>query len=230
MDSSENYRSSNLSFAGTNRHINARLDYRNQDSPDSPVTESLNYHLDTQMVVSKDPESKTDNDANVDILSNRGNVIIELKGNAKDTEMVVKNRGRIMARGYPGQTLNFNVGEYRTTQLSIAPTSESSIVSYDTEPVNVTLYPENVFRKTWRVDQMTLVLGRLIDLDGKPVEYQRIKGLKNFATTDAQGNFQMELIGNEMPYIEGSKNRCTVALPNIDTGEAFQYVGNLVCS
>lgn len=211
-------------------NFTARVGYRKQTADDiASQSEDLNYSIDSQILVTRDPLNVKEG-TKLDLTSLDGNVVIELEGNAKDTEMIIYINGNPASSIYAGQTISLNVADYRTHTITLEPALESSIVHYNAEAEVITPYPDNVFRKTWRVDNMTLVLGRLIDVSGKPVKWQSIKGIKKFATTDSEGNFQIELIGNEMPFVNDTKNKCTMALPNISTKEAFQYIGDIICS
>lgn len=230
FESTSSSRAAELTLAHGGKHVDARVGYSRQSgSGNDSKDETLNYSLNSQFVITRDPLETKDPTA-LDITSVAGNVIIELHGNATGTEMFVTVNGRPVASGFPGETITLSIPDYQTSNIGLEPALESSIVYYDQQEESVTAYPENIFRKKWRVDKMTLLLGRLIDVNGQPVEWQRINGIHNFATTDGQGNFQIEVLGNEMPYVDGSQNRCTMALPNVDQGDTFKYIGDIVCS
>ena len=159
----------------------------------------------------------------------RATISIKLTGDAVGTPMIIYNNGQQLTTTEVGKTVNVNVVPFEKLSLSIAPKEDNALVSYDKEKTTFTLNPRMVKTMTYQVNKVLLVFGRLIDENGKPIAWQRLKGLHSTALTDQFGNFQAELTKNQVMYLQNNSYTCTVALPQVNHDNVYTYVGDLLC-
>lgn len=160
---------------------------------------------------------------------NSSGFIVEFTGNAKGVDMIVLVDGRPKAKAKVGEKAVVNLPPYKTYSLTIKAAEDSALVDHKKESKQITIYPGNIIQTSWNVNKSLLVLGRLINLEGSPIGWKTIKGLNGITATDGAGNFQLEITGNETPYILSKTTKCTFAMPELETEDYFMHVGDVLC-
>ena len=158
-------------------------------------------------------------------------LVADITGNAKGQSMRIVANGRTVGVAKVGERVAIYVEPFRTYTFSLQTDDKDSLVSFDTAEFIVTLYPGNVTTRQWLVRKAILAFGRLVDVQGNPITWKRIAGAHNTNTlTDGFGYFSLEYSGKETPYIASSSNRCTFAMPHIQSDtEYFTNLGDVVC-
>lgn len=156
-------------------------------------------------------------------------VVVDLKGSAKGEMMVIKSGNQILGRGRVGERMSLGVQPFSTYNLTIEPEKADALVSYNNTPQTFKLINGAVKIIEYDVAKIILVFGRLLDGEGKPLAWQRIKGASTSALTDQFGNFQTEIAAHDVMHVDNREIRCTAAVPEVDTQGVFSYVGDILC-
>lgn len=233
IEGSNNYNTSTAFITHDAKYAGISTNYQRIESSTQDRNETLDFRLDSDILMTQDdilnPEKR-----DIAIAGSRGgrnnNIIVTLKGNAVGEEMDININGIPRIKAKVGEKVALNVPEYSGGEISITPSENSvGLLDFDASPLRIKLYPGNIAQKEWTVNRVYLLSGRAVDVNGKPIAWQRVDGAKNYVTTDSDGNFQMELLGNETPYINTSKNQCVFALPILKKEEQFVQVGDIIC-
>jgi hypothetical protein len=157
--------------------------------------------------------------------------VAEVEGNqlSDDQQFNVLVNGQAQSVINAHEKAFVSLSPYRTYKVSIVPVEGSSLVDYDAAVYEITLFPGNVVQRTWRVDKVFVLIGRLLDLDGNPIVRERIKGLKGYGFTEDDGTFQVEISGTEKLYIESKRHSCVIELELPPDPGYFVDVGDVVC-
>ena len=160
---------------------------------------------------------------------NQATVIVDLTGSAKGETMVIKSGNQILGRGRVGDKISLGVQPFQTYNLTIEPENDEALISYDNTPQTFKLINGAVKIVHYDVTKIILVFGRLLDVEGNPLAWQRIKGASTSTLTDQFGNFQTEIAAQDVMYVDNRQKTCTAAVPQIDVEGVFSYVGDILC-
>jgi Mat/Ecp fimbriae outer membrane usher protein len=108
----------------------------------------------------------------------------------------------------------------------------SSFVQFDDSPRSVTLYPGNVARLDWEVKSLFVVLGRVVDSEGRGIPNASIHGAQGLAATDADGFFQAEVASADESIeleFQGSAGRCSVSAPIVQQRRGVAFLQTVSC-
>jgi Mat/Ecp fimbriae outer membrane usher protein len=158
-------------------------------------------------------------------------ILVSLVGRAPDAEfeVVVDGYTRGVAKG--GSTTALHLPAYKTYEVRIKP-RRSSFVQYDDSPRSVTLYPGNVARLDWEVKSLFVVLGRVVDSEGRGIPNASIHGAQGLAATDADGFFQAEVASAdesiELEFL-GAAGRCSVSAPIVQQRRGVAFLQTVSC-
>jgi len=157
--------------------------------------------------------------------------LVTLEGRAPGAEfdVVVDGYSRGIARG--GETTALHLPAYRTYEVQIRPRG-SSFVQFDDSSRSVTLYPGNVARLDWAVKSLFVVLGRVVDGEGRGIANATISGVQGLATTDAEGFFQAEVAsGDDTVELEfrNAQGHCSVAAPIVQQRRGVAFLQTVSC-
>ncbi len=120
---------------------------------------------------------------------------------------------------------------YKSYKINIIPQEGSSLVDYDTATYEVTMFPGNVVKRTWQVDKVFVLLGRLLDENGEPVAHERIRGAKGYGLTEADGSFQLEITGLEPLSIKSKRRDCVIQVKLPEQPPEYLFdAGDVICS
>lgn len=171
----------------------------------------------------------------------RAAALVEIDGEVPDA------RFEVLVDGYPsgiapaGSVTPIHLRPWKSYSVRLRPVG-SALVAFENREERITLYPGNVVRLNWRVDEIVVVLGRLLDGDGNPVEFARLEGAYGFAMTEAGGLFQAEALrpdsdaALELIAVRRDGSRCTVRIEDPATQPApgsragILRVGNQTCA
>ncbi|PPR19057.1 MAG: hypothetical protein CFH43_00357 [Proteobacteria bacterium] len=233
QEGQSNYNTSTAYLTHDAKYAGISTNYQRIESSSQDRKETLDFRLDSDILMTQDdilnPEKR-----DIAVTGSRGgrsnNIIVTLNGNALGEEMDININGIPRTKAKVGEKVALSIPEYSGGEISITPSEDSvGLLDFDESPIRIKLYPGNIAQKEWTVNRVYLLSGRAVDINGKPIAWQRVEGAKNYVTTDSDGNFQMELLGNETPYVNTSKNQCVFALPTLKKEEQFVQVGDIIC-
>ncbi len=177
------------------------------------------------------------------LVSDLGHVAVAHPVSA-ETAFIAEVEGDALAKGVPfevlidgqireilelGEHAVIGLAPYRTYKASIRPTEGASIVSYDTTVHEFSVFPGNVVKRVWHIDKIFIVLGRVVDEEGKPIAHERIKGTKDYSFTEEDGTFQAEVTGRETLYIDSRRLKCDLPINFDHRPEYYLEAGDVVC-
>lgn len=125
--------------------------------------------------------------------------------------------------------LSLALPPYRAYTVRIRPTS-ADLISYDSSPREVGLYPGSVADVTWTAAPITIRIGRLLGVDGVPLGGASISAKGVWAETDADGYFQIEAPDDTLfEVVLSDGRRFGLTLPAGDANEGIVRLGTVVC-
>jgi len=128
-----------------------------------------------------------------------------------------------------GEKSVVGVTPYRTYRVTIRPVEADDIVDYDASVRQVTLFPGNVVKESFSADRVFIALGKLVDVNGEAIAYQRIRGTREYTATEADGSFQMEIGGSEELYVQGRNHDCKLEVSFDEFPQYFIELGKVLC-
>lgn len=160
----------------------------------------------------------------------QANLVVDLTGSARGETMLVKNGNQTLGKVRVGERASIGVQPFKTYNITLEPEEKDSLVSYENSPRTFKLINRGVEVVEYKVNRVLLVFGRLIDEEGNPLSWQRVKGASTPALTDQFGNFQAEFATNDVIYVQNRAKTCTAAIPQLKPNEnLFSYVGDVLC-
>lgn len=221
-DSGENFVGNDLQLTHTGQNFETRFTGIHNDR-DGDVSGSIGLSARTTFAI-----DGTDSML-VGAQLSEATVIVDLTGSAKGETMVIKSGNQILGRGRVGEKVSLAVEPFQTYNLTIEPESEEALVSYENTPRTFKLINGAIKIVHFDVTKIILVFGRLLDGEGNPLAWQRIKGASTSTLTDQFGNFQTEIAAQDVMYVQNRQKACTAAVPQIDVEGVFSYVGDILC-
>lgn len=161
--------------------------------------------------------------------SNDAALIAKVIGPPSDAEFDVVLNGQTYAKMKANSTAVVGVSPFKTYKVLIRPAEESDLVSYDSKEDMITFFPGNVVSESWYAYPVFIITGRLLDKQSRPIEYERIRGIKEYTITENGGIFQAEINGSEELYIDSAKHKCRINLKVETPPEYFLDVGDVIC-
>ncbi|NDC36692.1 MAG: hypothetical protein EBZ48_01420, partial [Proteobacteria bacterium] len=158
-----------------------------------------------------------------------GVLVAEVPSSSSKTEFEVLLDGQVAATVESGGRAVIGVAPYRSYKVRVRPSEGSDIVTYDTSTVEMTFFPGNVIHHKWQVERVFIILGRLVDEDGKPLPRQRIKGPKEYTATENDGTFQAEISGLESLEVSSSLRHCKLEINIAERPDYFVDLGDVTC-
>ena len=156
-------------------------------------------------------------------------VIIDLDGQPENSIFEVFIDRQSVGFAKVGATTIFSLNPYETYDVRLESRSDS-FLEFDQASREVTLYPGNVSTLTWDVNRVLVLIGRVVDRNGRPIQHAKITNVGTFAGTDERGWFQVET-GSTRELILETKNgaSCKINLGQYDTNEDVHVFDNLIC-
>jgi hypothetical protein len=156
-------------------------------------------------------------------------LLASIESETTESEFDVVVNDVVMDTVKAGETVAIGVTPYKTYTIRVRPKQNSDLVSYDPSIEKVVFFPGNVVRRVWNVERIFIGLGRLVNEEGEPIPLVRIKGTKEYAFSEKDGTFQIEISGTEGLRVETNKRNCTLDLPEVTSPEYFVDFGDVVC-
>lgn len=157
-------------------------------------------------------------------------VVVEVQGAESEAEFTVLIDGSPQGVVSSSGPTPFALPPYRTYAVSIVPPADRLMDISSTAPRRVTLYPGTVVRLSWDVARIFVVVAKIVDADGKPIEHARVEGASNPAVTGEDGWIQVEVVGSgqlEIKLADGGI--CRVDLPSPDATAPVTILHDLTC-
>jgi hypothetical protein len=156
-------------------------------------------------------------------------VIVEIEGSAEDASFDILVDGSQQGRVPAGSAVPIFLRPYELYSIQIVPRGRS-FVEFDNRPRKVPLYPGNIVRLTWSVNEVFVLFARAVRPDGTPVSTARIRGAAGFAATEADGSFQIEVAQGKTLHIEPLEGEpCDIELPELKPENGIIVLDDLVC-
>ncbi|MCB0320803.1 MAG: TcfC E-set like domain-containing protein, partial [Bdellovibrionales bacterium] len=158
-------------------------------------------------------------------------IMVRVTSNTVPTEIAVLVNGQERDRLLSGNESIVPLSPFKTYRVQIRPTENSDLIGYDAKTQFITLFPGNVVGVEFGVNKIFIIIGRLIDESGNPLEWKRVSGLADYSYTEEDGAFQLELSGGEVLRAElGENENCTFQLPEFERPDYFIDFGDVVCA
>jgi hypothetical protein len=161
---------------------------------------------------------------------NQSAVMIDVGGSAVGLSFdVLVNGGR---RGVvrAGKSALITLRPFQSYTVRLRPRG-NSFVYFEDKEYSVTLYPGNVVKLDWEVDQVDIIFGRIVGQDGKAVANALLHGVAGLATTDESGTFQAELVQGKRTIEAQTRNAtCHIKIPAYQPVNGVASVGVLRCN
>lgn len=207
----------------TNNLSQLRGFVRDLRSSDNQNT-SVGLDLNTNFTIDKDASVMVSSPPLQDSM-----VLIHVKGSSSVGLVEIVINGQVRDTIKVGDTAAIGLQPFDIYRLNIRPAESAGLLEYDSEVREFTLFPGNVVKEEWSVDPITIGIGRIVDRNGEAIPWTRIKGLKHYTATEADGSFQAELSTRNKLYIEKGGVRCDIVLPKPEGDNYVQDFGDLIC-
>lgn len=123
----------------------------------------------------------------------RSAALVEIRGDVPDARFEVLVDGYSRGVAPVGSVTPIHLLPWETYTVRLRPTG-GPLLAWENREEQITLYPGNVARLNWEVAEIVVVLGRVVDGRGEPVEQARIGGAYGFAMTETGGWLQAEVV------------------------------------
>ena len=156
-------------------------------------------------------------------------VVLDIEGDVKDAFFKVNVNRLHRDNATIGKKTVVSLPPYETYSFSLTPAGDS-LISFNDQIKDVTLYPGNVVTLKWNANRILVAFGQIVDIDNKPIQNALIKGVVGIATTDEFGLFQAEVESNITSLeVKTRASSCTVEIPEFDSSGMLVRFDQLVC-
>lgn len=155
--------------------------------------------------------------------------IAEVDSKTTDSPFEILMNEQIVGTVAAGERAVIGVAPYRTYEVRVRPQEGGDLVSYESNEAKVTIFPGNVVKRSWQVEKVFILIGRIVDEHGEPLARKRIKGTKEYTVTEEDGTFQAEVGGYETLKIESESHSCTISFDFPETPGYFFDIGDFPC-
>jgi hypothetical protein len=158
-------------------------------------------------------------------------VIVIIQGGPPGAQFSVLVDGNPQGYAVAGEATPVPLLAYRRYLISIRPPIDQ-LLAMDLRAEEVTLLPGMVKRLVWSVDSVKVVIARILDHAGHPLDRARLTGAAGPAITGADGWVQMEVRDKAEIYAldEGGERACRITLPILTGPMLVLSLGDLNCS
>jgi len=157
-------------------------------------------------------------------------LIADLRSETTRSTFDILVDGQTYDRVPAGSRAVIGVHPFRTYTVGIRPAESADIVNYDVRSHKLTFFPGNIIRQSWQIERVFIALGNLVDPFGEPIPFQRIQGTPDYAFTEEDGSFQIEISGAEQLSVQSLRYQCSIELdlPDFEI-EYFHDFGEVIC-
>jgi len=139
-------------------------------------------------------------------------ILVDLRDAPESSRFQVKIDQQLQTIVKGGKNNFVPLRPYEEYIFSLKPYSDE-LLQYQQNERHISLYPGNIVRQIFEVNQIIVLVGRLINEKGEPLAYYAIDNALGFGSTDAQGWFQIEVLsGTEYLTINKKGKYCRVTL------------------
>lgn len=162
--------------------------------------------------------------------NSKAGLIVELESETSESpfEVFVDRQPHGYAKS--GKSTVIGLQPYQSYEIKIKPRGDE-LVHYEDSVRNVTLYPGNVETVNWKVNPVTILISNAVHTDGTAVGNAKFENTISFASTDADGWFQIEIAGTE-PLVLSKRGKpvCKITLPTLEPEQGVAILDQVTCS
>ena len=157
-------------------------------------------------------------------------VIVDLESELEDVPFQVFVDRQPYGFAKSGKSTVVGLAPYESYEVQIKPRGEE-IMYFEESIKNVTLYPGNVEKLHWKVSPVTVLISNVVFEDGKPVANAKFENTISFASTDADGWFQIEITDRE-PLVLSKRGKpvCKITLPAFESEQGVAILEQVICT
>ena len=216
-------RTNRLGIEHTNKYLYSRAALRNRRKSDNNST-TISAEAETSFNITGEGAVTMS-----DPLTSQSVFIAEVKSQSTESEVEVLVNGQPQAVIKANSKAVIGINPFKKYKFAIRPTVDADLVHYDTTTHETTVYPGNIVKHTWHIEKVYIGLGRLLDEDGKPIAWHRIRGLPGYSVTEEDGSFQIEMTGTNELNVKSNDYDCVIDIPEHERAEFFVDFGDVVC-
>lgn len=156
-------------------------------------------------------------------------LIVEVEGTGSAGQFEVLVDESPMATVAAGQRTTLFLQPYRKYGVRLRPVA-SGAVHYDAGVRQVTLFPGNVSRQSWKAVETYAVFGQAIDPSGQPIKNGLLQGEYGTGTSDADGFFQIDVAANDRVTLNSTSGQsCQLIFKRRAPKNGFLAAGKVLC-
>lgn len=157
-------------------------------------------------------------------------VLIDIQGVIESGHFEILIDGNYRGIAQPGKITAINLRPFETYSIQLRQVG-SSFVEFQQQAKQVTLYPGNVVSLEWKIAELDIIFGRILDSKGNPVQNALIHGVSGLATTDEYGLFQAEVRRDiKTLNVETREQTCNISLPVYQVNRGIANIGDATCT
>jgi outer membrane usher protein FimD/PapC len=156
-------------------------------------------------------------------------LLVDLRGMKTRSQFDVIFNGQVFETVTAGRIVAVGVNSYQSYDITIRPVEGGELVDYEPTVQRITFFPGNVVRKSWDAAKVFILLGRLLDEQGKPIAHQHIRGTREYTVTEDDGSFQAEITGSDKLFVKSKYYDCELKLEFTEMPQYFIEVGDVRC-
>jgi hypothetical protein len=173
----------------------------------SERTTSFGANATSTVLLSADGVAAGGRDANV------SGVIIEIQGDDSATVFEVNINQARWGEITGSMRMPILLAPFASYEVELLPKSDT-LVELDAGAKRVVLYPGNVAFLTWRVREVVVLLGTLVDESGEPLRGVPLRSELELSSTDDDGFFQLTVATDERVVVRYDRKReCVLEMP-----------------
>ncbi|MES2663216.1 MAG: TcfC E-set like domain-containing protein [Pseudomonadota bacterium] len=140
-------------------------------------------------------------------------VIVDVEGDADHVMNIFVNNTEY-SQVKVGRNQVIYLQPFNTYRIRIAP-QKSGLLDYESSDKKVTLYPGNVAKLKWEINNFYVFVGKIVDKYGKALKYAMLQESKTPINTDENGNLQAQISQSDrLTFTLKNNKTCQVDLPD----------------
>lgn len=160
---------------------------------------------------------------------NESAILVGVDGDSSAGEFEVLVNDSPMATVSTGKPVTLFLQPYRRYGVRLRPLSATS-VHYDAGVRQVTLFPGNVDRLSWKAVPTFTVFGQVVGKDGAPIANGLLKSGYGDGASNGEGYFQIDVAkGDRVTLSWASGKSCSLKLDSASPIEGYFAAGKVLC-
>lgn len=160
---------------------------------------------------------------------NESALLVSVDGDRKAGEFEVLVDDAPMAKVAAGQRVTLFMQPYRRYHVRLRPLSAAP-VHYDAGDRQVTLFPGNVERLSWKAMPTFTVFGQVVAVDGAPISNALLKGSYGDGASNKDGYFQIDAAAGDPITLSAAGGRtCSMKFDSAKPAEGYLAAGKVIC-